>query len=57
MPSEKSNKLETSMKKGTFVAYNDILKIYRIYIPRKPHIEVIRDFTFDEEFAFKRSIE
>ena len=33
-PKEKRTKLEPSGKKGTFVAYSEILKANRIYIPR-----------------------
>ena len=52
-PKEKRSKLEPSGKKGTFVEYSETSKAYRRYIP----IEVSRDVTFDEEVAFKISME
>jgi hypothetical protein len=57
IPKDKRNKLEPSGKKGIFVGYNDSSKAYRIYIPEQHKIEVSRDVTFNENMAFKKSIE
>jgi hypothetical protein len=51
------NKLEPSRKKGIFMGYSDSSKYYRIYIPEQHKIEVSRDVTFNENMAFKKSIE
>ena len=37
---EKRTKMEPSIKKGTFVGYSEIAKVYRIYVPEQRHIEV-----------------
>jgi hypothetical protein len=39
------------------VGYNESSKAYRIYIPEQNKIEVIRDVTFNENMALKKSIE
>jgi hypothetical protein len=39
------------------MGYNDSSKAYRIYIPKKHKIKVIKDVTFNENMAFKKSIE
>jgi hypothetical protein len=57
IPKDKRNKLEPSRKKGIFVGYSDSSKAYRIYIPEQHKIEVIRDITFNEKMAFRKSIE
>jgi transposase InsO family protein len=49
IPKEKRNKLEPSGKKGIFVGYCEVSKVFRIYIPGHHHIEISRDVTFDEE--------
>jgi hypothetical protein len=57
IPKNKRNILETSGKKGIFVGYSESSKDYRIYIPEQHNIEVSRDVTFNENMAFKKSIE
>jgi hypothetical protein len=57
IPKDKRNKLEPSGKKGIFVGYSDSSKAYRIYILEQHKIEVSRDVTFNENMAFKKSIE
>jgi hypothetical protein len=57
IPKDKRNKLEPSGKKGIFMGYNDSSKAHRIYIPEQHKIEVNRDITFNDNMAFKKSIE
>jgi hypothetical protein len=57
VPKEKRSKLDPSGRKGTFVGYSESSKAYRIYIPGQRQIEVSRDVIFEEEIAFRRSIE
>jgi hypothetical protein len=57
IPKDKRNKLEPSGKMGIFVGYINSSKAYRIYIPEQHKIEVRRDVTFNENMAFKKSIE
>jgi hypothetical protein len=54
VPKEKRTKLDPSGRNGTFVAYSESSKEYRIYIPGQRQIEVSRDVSF-EEVAFRRS--
>jgi hypothetical protein len=57
IPKDKRKKLEPSGKKGIFVGYNESSKAYIIYFPEKHKIEVNKDVTFNENMAFKKSIE
>jgi transposase InsO family protein len=57
IPKDKRNKLEPSGKKGIFMGYSESSKAYRIYILEQHKIKVIRDLTFNENMAFKKSIE
>jgi hypothetical protein len=57
VPKEKRTKLDPSGKKGTFLGYIESSKAYRNYIPGQRQIKVSRDVTFEEEIAFRRSIE
>jgi hypothetical protein len=57
IPKDKRNKPEPSRKKWIFMGYSDSSKAYRIYIPEQNKIEVSRDVTFNENMAFKKSIE
>ena len=57
IPKDKRNKLEPLGKKGIFVENRKSSKAYRIYIPEQHKIEVSRDITFNENMAFKKSIE
>jgi hypothetical protein len=47
--------LEPSGKKGIFVGYYEVSKVFRIYIPGHLHIEISRDVTFDEDAVLKKS--
>jgi transposase InsO family protein len=55
IPKEKRNKLDPSGKKGIFVGYCEVSKVFRIYIPGQHHIEISKDVTFDEDAALKKS--
>jgi hypothetical protein len=55
IPKEKRNKLDPSRKKGLFVGYCEVSKVFRIYIPGYHHIEINMDVTFDEDAALKKS--
>jgi hypothetical protein len=57
IPKDKRKKLEPSGNKGIFVGYNESSKAYRIYILEQHKVEVSRDVTFNENMAFKKSIE
>jgi hypothetical protein len=57
VPKEKRTKMEPSGKKGVFVGYNENSKAYKMYVLGQRKIEVSRDATFHEEFAFKKSKE
>jgi hypothetical protein len=57
IPKDKRNKLEPSGKKGIFVGYSESSKAYIIYILKQHKVEVNRDVTFNENMAFKKSIE
>lgn len=57
VPSEKRTKLEPTAEKGIFVGYNETLKAYRIYIPSQRKIVVRRDVRFEEERAFRKSLD
>ena len=55
VPKEKRSKLELSGKKRTFVGYSQSSKAYKVYLPRSRHIKISRDFTFEEDVAFKKA--
>jgi hypothetical protein len=55
IPKEKRNKLGPSRKKGIFVGYCEVSKVFKIYILGQHHIEINRDVTFDEDKALKKS--
>ena len=55
--SEKRTKLEPTAKKGIFVGYDETMKDFRIYLPSQRKVVVRRDVNFEEERAFRRSIE
>jgi hypothetical protein len=57
IPKDKRNKLEPSGKKGIFVGHSESSKAYKIYISEQHKIEVSRDLNFNENMAFKKSIE
>ena len=53
---EKRSKFEPFEKKGIFIGYSETTKGYRVYIPGQKSIEIIRDVKFDEDIAFKSSL-
>jgi hypothetical protein len=57
VPKDKRKKLDTSGKKGIFVAYSESSKSYRIYVLSQQNVEISRYVTFDEKIAFGKSIE
>jgi hypothetical protein len=57
VPKDKRKKIEPLGRKDIFVGYSESSKAYRIYIPEQHKIEVSRDVNFDENLAFKKSIE
>jgi hypothetical protein len=57
VPRENRTKLKPSGKKGTFIGNNETSKAYKIYIPGQRKIEINQDVTFDEDEAFRRSME
>ena len=57
VPSEKRTKLEPTREKGIFVGYNKTLKAFRIYIPAQRNIVAQRDVRFEEDRAFKKSLD
>ena len=57
VPSEKRTKLEPTAEKGIFVGYDETSKAFRIYLPSQRKVVVRRDVRFEEEKAFRKSIE
>ena len=57
VPSEKRTKLEPTAEKGIFVGYIKTSKAYRIYIPVQWKLVVRRDVKFQEDCAFRKSME
>ena len=49
--------MEPIAKKGIFVGYDETVKAFRIYLPSQRKVVVRRDVNFEEERAFRRSIE
>ena len=54
IPSQKATKLEPSLERSIFVAYNETSKAYKVYIPRQRKIVVRKDVRFDEARTFRR---
>ena len=57
VPSEKRTKLEPTVEKVIFVGYSETSKAYRIYIPSLRKTVVRRDVRFEEDRAFRRSLD
>jgi hypothetical protein len=55
IPKEKRYKLDPSGKKGIFLGYCEVSKVFRIYIPGQHHIEITRNVNFDEDAMLKKS--
>jgi hypothetical protein len=54
---DKRKKLGPSGKKGIFFGYSETSKAYRIYVPGQQKVEISKAVTFDENIAFRKSIE
>jgi hypothetical protein len=57
VPFEKRTKLDPTAEKGIPVGYNEVSKVYRIYIPALRRVVVRRDVRFVVDRAFQRSCE
>ena len=57
VPFEKRPKLEATGERGIFVGYNETSKAFRIYLPAQRKIVVRREVKFEEEKAFRRSLD
>ena len=49
--------MEPTAEKGIFVGYDETSKAFRIYLPSQRKVVVRRDVRFEEEKAFKKSID
>ena len=57
VPSKKRTKLEATGEKGIFVGYDETSKAFCIYLPAKRRVAVRREVRFEEERAFRKSLE
>ena len=57
VPSEKRTKLEATGERGIFVGYDETSKAFRIYLPTQRKVVVRREVKFEEEKAFRRSLD
>ena len=57
VPSENRTKLEPTAEKGIFVGYSETSKAYRIYIPGQRKLVVRQDVKFEEDRAFRKSLD
>ena len=57
IPKEKRTKLEPMAEKGIFVGYSETSKVFRIYIPSIRKVVLRRDVKFEEQRAFRKSLE
>ena len=57
LPFEKRIKLEAKGERGIFVGYDETLKAFRIYLPAHRKVVVRREVKFEEEKAFRRSLD
>jgi hypothetical protein len=57
VPFEKRTKLDPTTEKEILVVYSEASKAYRIYIPTLRRVVVRRDVIFEEDSAFRRSLE
>ena len=57
VPSEKRTKLEATGKCGIFVGYDETSKAFHIYLPSQRKVVVRREVKFEEEKAFRRSLD
>ena len=57
VPSEKRTKLEPIAEKGIFVGYSETSKAFWIYILAQRKLVVRRDVRFEEDRAFRKSLD
>jgi hypothetical protein len=57
VPSKKRTKIDPTTEKGIIVGYSEVSKAYRIYIPIVRRVVVGRDVKFEEDIAFRMSLE
>ena len=57
VPFEKRTKLEATGERGNFVGYDETSKAFRIYFPAQRKVVVRREVKFEEEKAFRRSLD
>jgi hypothetical protein len=57
IPVEKRTKLDPTTEKGILVGYSETSKAYRVYIPSTRKIVERRDIKFEEERAFRKSLQ
>jgi hypothetical protein len=57
VPLERRTKLDPTTQQGILVGYSEMSKAYRIYIPSLRRVVVRRDVRFEEDRAFRRSLE
>ena len=57
VPSEKRTKLEAIGERGIFVGYDETSKAFHIYLPAQRKVVVRRKGKFEEEKAFRRSLD
>jgi hypothetical protein len=57
VPLEKRTKLDPTIERGMLVGYSKVSKAYKIYIPTLRRVVVRRDVRFEEDRAFRRSLE
>jgi hypothetical protein len=57
VPSEKRTNLDPTTQQGILVGYSEVSKSYCIYIPSLRRVVVRRDVIFEEDRAFRRSLE
>ena len=57
VPFEKRTKFEPTTERGIFVGYDETSKAFRIYLPSLRKFVVRREVRFEEERAFRRSLD
>ena len=57
VPSEKRTKLEATGEHGIFVGYDEAWKDFHIYLPMQRKFMVRREVKFEDEKAFRRSLD
>ena len=58
IPKEKRRKWDVKAKKGIFVGYNENIKGFRIWIPKRGQVKICRDVRFvDQHYEFNSNEE